>query len=128
MIEFLSSEFDESESQIFQNGFYPKTFRSSGPEVFCKKGFLRKFTKFTGKQLCQSLFFNKVADLRHRCFSVNFVKFLRTPFYIEHPCWLLLCFTSNTFELHEPKTGWKRKVWYNFPDVTRLKLPKFSQT
>ena len=29
-----------------------------------KKGVLRNFTKFTGKQLSQSLFFNKVADLR----------------------------------------------------------------
>ena len=28
------------------------------PEVFCKKGVLRNFTKFTGKHLCQSLFFN----------------------------------------------------------------------
>ena len=66
----------------------------SRPEVFCKKGVLRNFTKFTGKHLCQSLFFNKVAGLRpvtllkkglwYRCFSVNFVKFLRTPFYIEH--------------------------------------------
>ena len=29
----------------------------------CKKGVLRNFAKFTGKQLCQSLFFNKVAAL-----------------------------------------------------------------
>ena len=28
--------------------------------------------------------------LWHRCFPVNFVKFLRTPFFIEHLCWLLL--------------------------------------
>ena len=31
------------------------------PEVFCKKDVLRNFVKFTGKHLCQSLFFNKVA-------------------------------------------------------------------
>ena len=31
-------------------------FRSSRPEVFCKKGVLRNFAKFTGKHLCQSLF------------------------------------------------------------------------
>ena len=37
--------------------------RRSRPEVFCKKGVLRNFTKFTGKHLCQSLFFNKVAGL-----------------------------------------------------------------
>ena len=53
-----------------------------------KKGVLKNFTKFTGKQLCQDLYFNKVAGLRpllkkrlwHRCFPVNFGKFLRTPF------------------------------------------------
>ena len=37
-------------------GFY----RSSRPEVFCKKDVLRSFTKFTGKHPCQSLLFNKV--------------------------------------------------------------------
>ena len=76
--------------------------RSSHPEVFCEKGVLRSFAKFTGKHLCQSLFFDKVADLRpkacifikkrpwHRYFYVNFAKFLRTPFLIEHLWWLLL--------------------------------------
>ena len=54
-----------------------------------RKGVLRNFAKFTGKHLCQSLFFNEVAGLIpatllkkrlwHRCFPVNFVKFLRTP-------------------------------------------------
>ena len=38
-------------------------FRSSGPEVFCTKGVLKNFAKCTGKHLCQSLFFNKVAGL-----------------------------------------------------------------
>ena len=37
---------------------------SSRPEMFCKKGVLRNFAKFTRKHLCQSLFFNKVAGLR----------------------------------------------------------------
>ena len=36
-------------------------FRSRRLEVFFKKGALRNFAKFTGKHLCQSLFFNKVA-------------------------------------------------------------------
>ena len=54
-----------------------------------KKGALVNFTKFTGKHLCQSLIFIKVAGLRaatllkkklrHRFFPVNFVKFLRAP-------------------------------------------------
>ena len=60
------------------------------PEVFCKKGVLRNFAKFTGRPLRQSLFFNKVAGLSpatllktslwRKCFPVNFAKFLRTPF------------------------------------------------
>ena len=74
--------------------------RSSRPEVFCIRGVLRNFTKFTGKHLCQTFLFNNVAGLRpatllkkrlwRRCFPVNFVKFLRTPFFIEHLWWLLL--------------------------------------
>ena len=59
------------------------------PELFSKKGVLRNFAKFIGKHLWQSLFFNKVAGLKsatllkkksfwHRCFPVNFAKFLRT--------------------------------------------------
>ena len=59
----------------------------------------RNFAKFTGKQLCQSLFFNNVAgwgltllnkELWHWCFPVNFAKSLRTPFLTEHLWWLLL--------------------------------------
>ena len=36
------------------------------PEVLCKKKkrFLRNFAEFTGKDLCQSFFFNKDAGLR----------------------------------------------------------------
>ena len=77
-------------------------YRSIRPEVFFQKGVLRNFAKFTGKHLCQSLFFNKVAGLKAMAqtlretgtgetlaqvtkrlwqgFPVNFVKFLRAPF------------------------------------------------
>ena len=47
--------------------------RSSRAEVFYKKGVFENFTKFTGKHLC-----------RHRCFPVNFVKFLRAPSFTKH--------------------------------------------
>ena len=40
--------------------FFSKT-KSSRLEVFCRKGVLRNFAKFTGKHLCQTLFSNKVA-------------------------------------------------------------------
>ena len=55
-----------------------------------KKSVHRNFTKFTGKHLRQSLFFNNVADLspatlikkrlRHSWFPVKSAKFLRTLF------------------------------------------------
>ena len=64
--------------------------RSSHQRYSVKKGIVKNFTKFTGKHLCQSLFFNQVAGLRpatllkkrlwHRCFLVNFVKFLEALF------------------------------------------------
>ena len=66
------------------------TNRSSQKGCSVKKGVLSNFTKFTGKHLCQSLFFNKVSGLSpvtlfkkrlwHSCSPVNFVKFLRNLF------------------------------------------------
>ena len=58
--------------------------------VLVWKSALRNFEKFTEEHLCQSLYFNKVPGLCpatllkkrlwHRCFPLNFTKFLRTPF------------------------------------------------
>ena len=66
------------------------TIRSSHQRCSVKKGVFRNFAKFTGKHLCQVLPFNKVASpepetllkkrIWHRCFPLNFAKFLRTPF------------------------------------------------
>ena len=57
--------------------------KSSHQRCAVKNGVLRNFAKFTGKQLCQSPFFNKVALIKrlwHRCFPVDFTKFARTTF------------------------------------------------
>ena len=45
---------------------YVKSFYLSSSYRRCsaRKGVLRNFAKFTGKHLCQSVFFNKVASLR----------------------------------------------------------------
>ena len=57
---------------------------SSHRRCSVRKDVLGNFAKFTGKQLRQSLFFNKVFLLKkrlwHSCFPVNFAKFLRAPF------------------------------------------------
>ena len=76
---------------------FVQKYRSSRPEVFCKKGVLGNFTKFAGKHLYQSLFLNKVATLNPAILlrkrlerTCQFAKLLRTCFFIEHLRWLLL--------------------------------------
>ena len=72
-------------TQFFQILIEKDMFRSSNQRCSVTKGVLSNFSKFTGKHLRQILFFNKVAGLLlinrlcHRCFPVNFEKFLRTP-------------------------------------------------
>ena len=66
--------------------------RSSRPEVFFKKGVLRNFAKFIGKNLCQSLFFNKIAgktcsfikkETLAQVFSCEFCKISEKSFFAE---------------------------------------------
>ena len=76
-------------------------FRSNHHRCSLKTDVLRNFTKFTATHLCQSLFFNKVAGLSsatllkkrlwHRCFPVNFAKFLRICFLQNSSGRLLHC-------------------------------------
>ena len=73
-------------------------YRSSHPEVFSRKC-VRNFTNFTGKHLCQSLFFNKVGGLAWNCIkketlvqvlSYEFCEIFKNTFFTEHLWWLLL--------------------------------------
>ena len=77
-------------------------FRGGHLRCSIKKIILKNFTRFTGKQMCWSLLFNKVSGqrlktllkkrLQHRCFLANFAKFLRTLFLQNTPGQLLLTF------------------------------------
>ena len=114
------------------------TDRSSGPEVFYKKGVLRNFAKFTGKHLCQSLFLNKVPGLGpatllikrlwHWCFSRSYVKLLRTPFLKEHL--LLAASIQNTSRQllvfrNFKKYHKKEECWVpTFSTIVVSKVPK----
>ena len=60
----------------------PWFFRSSRREVFCKKYVLKNLEKFKVKHRPATLL-NK--RLWQRLFPVNFVKFLRTPFFYRKP-------------------------------------------
>ena len=72
----------------------------SRQEVFCKKSVLRNSRKFIGKQLRESLLFNKVAGLGPATLlKKSFVKFRRTSFYIERLWWLLLSYWKFNTEV-----------------------------
>ena len=122
-----------------------RKYRGTHAEVFCNKCFLRNFAKFTGKHLCQSLVFNKVAGLRpillkkrlwHRCFPETcnftkketlallffwefFAKFLRMPFIIDHFWWLLLKIKKSS------KLGQEQRLWDLALRNLKLSWPKF---
>ena len=88
--------------------------RGSHQRCSVEIGVLRNFVKFTGKHLSQRLFFNKVAGPRpltllkkslwHRCFPVNFTKFLRTLFYRRPPddCFCKQYLRHNLYESFTP--------------------------
>ena len=84
------------------------TDRSSHRRFSVKKGVLKNFAKFTGKHLCQILFFNKVAGLRFKkenlaqVFSYEFCEISKSTFFIEHfqttsSKWSLFVKLVNTF-------------------------------
>ena len=66
-----------------------KKSRSSHWGCAIKKGVLKNFTKFTGKQLCGSLFLSKVAGLRAK--ACNFIE-------KETPTQMFSCEICEIFE------------------------------
>ena len=68
----------------------------------------------------------KDISLWHRCFPVSFVKFIRTPFFIEHLWWLFLNFQEEnvkvriTAEDFEAKFNKLEQYGYS-TDATMLK-------
>ena len=71
-----------------------RRFRSSHRKYSVKKGALRNFAKLTGKDLCQSLLFNKVAGLwpvtllkkvtLAQAFLCEFCEIFKNTFSTEH--------------------------------------------
>ena len=70
---------------------FSQLFRVRCPEVFCRKVYLKIFAKFTGKHLCQSLFF--VKETLAQTFSCGFSKISKNAFFTEQ----LLTTASDTY-------------------------------
>ena len=105
---------------------YPITCKkvSSHRRWSVKKGVLKNFAKFTGKHLCQSLFFKNLQasglHLWDRCFPVNFAKFLRLPFWKNSPRWLFLKVVTPGFDELITTNVWLKVLW-----LLTMKLSEF---
>ena len=86
-LDILFLNFEVSEAK------YIFIFRSRRPEVFCKKGVLKIFAKFTGKHMCGACNFIKKETLT-QVFSCEFCEISKHTFFTEHR-WLLLYFVSS---------------------------------
>ena len=87
------------------------------PELLCKKCVLRNFAIFTGKQACN--FIKK--ETRHRCFPVNFTKFLRTPF-LQNTSGRLLLKIANDNSKTTKESLWHRCFPANFAEFLRTRF------
>ena len=96
-------------------------YRSSRPEVFCKKGVLRNYAKFKGKHLWQSLFFNKVAgevcdyikkETLAQVFSCEYFQIFKNAFFYETPPVAPSVVRRNTKHKKEENTRIERRdIW-----------------
>ena len=96
-----------------------RSYLTPCPEVFCKKGVLKNFTKFTGKHLCQSLFFNNVL--------INILK-KKTPAQVHSNSGGCLCIiiwqeANNllAYFFYQLKNKWQW-VGCNFSDLLKRKV------
>ena len=76
-------------------------------------GVLENFAELTGKHLCRTLFSNK-KRLRQGHFRVNFTKFLRISFFIEHLRWLPKDLYVVNFAAYNLRLHWKLVPSHNF--------------
>ena len=101
------------------NGFYLEAVvqRCSVKKVF------REISQNSQKNTCVRVSFSIKLQvllkkkLWHRCFPVNFAKFLRAPFITEHLWWLLLFIKGRETSMM-PK-DLPLKIWTNNPDLMK---------
>ena len=104
--------------------------RGSRPEEFCKKGVLRNFSNFTGKHLCQSLFFQSrlrfgfnyklkkqspKSVLERNCFEKVHKSLKKTP--------ELECFLNKVAGCRNSNTGAVLQVLRNASEQLLYRIP-----
>ena len=87
--DFMQACLSSSETKKKNSYSEPSKCKSSRPEVFCKNCVVINRLKKDSKKLTLA-----------QVFLVDFSKFLRTPFFMEHLWWLLLKVWSRVFSYH----------------------------
>ena len=89
--------------QVFQNNF-----RNSLQQLFFRRGVLKNFAIFTGKNFC--------LILQHMCFPMNIAKFLRTAFFYRTPLVAAynICVKIRNFSLTSQFLHLQRVIWRRF--------------
>ena len=89
---FITASKDSSET-LWTFSLAAAYFRSSRPEVFCKKNVLKNFAIFAGKHLSWDLFLIKLQDFRPaallkgnltQVFSCKYCKIFKSTYFQEH--------------------------------------------
>ena len=88
--------------------------------MFWEKGILRNFTKLTGKQLCQGLFFNKAA--------YKACHFIKKETLAQVFSWEFCETSKNTFSYRTPLVVAFVKFSDGFQKFHRLQMYKFFLT
>ena len=112
LVPSIRNRFKNKAIFVLMEGFHlpqNKSHYRSSHRRCSERSVLSNFQKFTGKHLCQSLFFNKVVGfslwkekLWPRCFHVNFVNFLGA-YFLQNKTPLGDCFCH--YEKTEPFTA-----------------------
>ena len=127
MVSCISQKLDQIYCKFTLFGILLKQ-STSHPEVLCKKGILKNFTKFTGKHLCQSLFLNKIVGQSPVCnpikkktmtqvFSCEFCEIFKNTFFKEN-LWItasvlqfLMRTTLPELKVVSKNTFFKEHLW-----------------
>ena len=105
-------------------------FRSNHRRCPLRKAVLRNLAKFTGKHLCQSIIFNKDADLRHQKRHSIFI--LKLEWKRQFFCISILKIEKRQFLIRAPKVpfnfkikiGMKKSIFAHFNFNSKLKIEK----
>ena len=88
--------------------FWSPNTRSSRPEVFCEKDVFKKFAKFTGKYLCQNLFFVTLQasvlkkETLAQVFSCEFCEIFKNIYFYRTPLVTASVFRNKTWTIILP--------------------------